>query len=183
MERLPDSNYVEKTLEGVEPKSGIKQPGFVFNQGEDVLLSFYLTYEGQPVTFNDWHLEAYIKKSTHAANVLWKGVPDLGIFKKEKDGYFYILMPSSASSYFLPGTYYLDVKGCQRLGRSGEAFDLTRTLLSATFNIRLTASSPHPTLKPIASTEVQFDPQTREVTITRTSVELTQPPGVDITAI
>lgn len=181
--RLPDTYYTEQTLNGIEPKTGIKRQSPTFNQGEDVLISFYLNYQGAPVVTDDWRLDVVVKKSPAAKNVLWHGIMNFGLYKTESPGFYKMVIPAPITSLFLPGTYYMDVKGIQKFNKGHEARDLTRYLLSTTFNLRLTAASPNPTLRPMSAIEFVVDPETGDTTIKITTVEPTLPESTDISVL
>lgn len=184
MYRLPDAYYTEQMLDGITPFTGYKQPSPSFNQGEDIGLSFFVNYEGKPLNKLDWNLRGVIKKSVHAENVLWQAIPEVSLFEKESTpGYYYFVMPGAISGQFLPGIYFFDLLGTQKVGHGPDHLDRTRVLLSATFNIELSASSPNPKLKNTSVTEVNFDPGSLQVTYKRTTVENTGPDGVDISLI
>jgi hypothetical protein len=182
--RLPDFYYTSQILDGTEPKDGIKQPSPSFPQGDDIVLSFYINYNGMPIITSEWALEAIVKKNPGAATVLWRGILGVGLWEKEGiPGYFSIIMANDVSAQFLAGTYYLDIKGVQKIGTGENVRDLTVTLLSTTFNIYLTASSPSPKLRPGMVTSVTVDAPSGVVTVSRTSVEPTLPDSTDTTAL
>lgn len=187
MQTLPDSNYKTYKIPGYPENRGLLQASPMFSQGEDILIAFYLSVDNVPVTDENYDLELIIKKSPFAGNILWKGLLNSGLYRQQLNGwipgYYYMLMPASASSLFLPGTYYLDVKAKEKLGTGKETRDLTFVVLSATFNIQLSAASPNPKLKASSVIESVFDPEDRTRTYTITSVEETMPDSTDITKI
>ncbi len=166
-------------LDGYPVQQGVRDQSPRFYQGEDVRLSFYLNYNGAPVDTDKHHLEAIVKKSPSAVNVLWKGRLNDGLYHKKAKGDFYILMPDSASSLFLPGTYYLDIKLSEKSGEGEDVTDITAIILSTTFTLELTAASPNPKLAANKSEEVSYDASTGITTIKITSVEPTLPKHTD----
>jgi len=181
MQRLKDTYYTDKYLDGNISQTGIKQESPKFFQGEDIRLSFYLNYNGVPVSEQKYIIEAIVKKSPIAKNILWKGVLGNGLYKTDVNGNFYILMPAAASALFLPGAYYFDAKIMEKVGSGNDVKDLTVVVLSDMFNIELSAASPNPGLRPSKSEESSYDPETGITTVTITSVEPTLPLGTDIT--
>lgn len=174
-EQLPDY------LPNVAPRYGLKQLPQSFAQGEDGLINFELSFDDKPLKLDEWTLTAMVKKNVHAANVLWQ--VDFGQHFYYDSGHkiYTMVLPSVASSLFLPGTYHLTVKGKQKTGTGGKV-DRTVTLATLMFEIILDAASPNPKLSAETVTEVAFDPETGIYRITRSTVEPTVPKYVDISS-
>lgn len=182
--RLPDTYYTTTMLDGNPASTGIKQPPPQFYQGEDVVFKIYLTLDGEVLTPEKHIIEVIIKKNQYADNILWKGVLGDGLYPRldDKDGYYLIWMPSSATSTFLPGTYLMDIKSTDKLGAGEGAKDRTVRVSQTLFNIDLSAMSPNPKLAPSSVVEVSYDPNTGITTTTYTGVELTVPKPVPTTS-
>lgn len=182
MIRLPDSNYTDKLLDGTQEQTGFKQLTPAFSQGTDVDLRFTLQYNGKPISITDWDLKAIVKKNVYAVNILWLAPLGTGLYNQEDNlGVFRLIMPAEISSLFLPGTYFLEVRGKQKVGKLDSHKDLTVTLMTAAFSIELSPGSPNPTLHATSNREVSFNPETGYTLTTYTNVEPTMPAPVDTT--
>ena len=179
MHRLKHTYYTDKLLDGYVSQDGVRSRSPKYYQGEDIKLAFYLDYNGVPVSEDKYIIEVFVKKSQSANNVLWKAVIGNGLYRKGKEGDFYILLPASASSKFLPGVYYLDVKITEKIGEGDDVKDLSLVLLSTTFTLELGASSPNPKLAANKVEETSYDPSTGITTIKITTVEPTLPKHTD----
>lgn len=179
MHRLKNVFYTDKLLDGYVSQDGVRSESPRFYQGEDLKLAFYLDYNGQPVTEEKYQLEAIVKKSPAAQNILWKGYQGTGLYNNGKAGDYYILIPSTITSNFLPGTYYFDVKLSEKVGEGDAVRDLSFVILSSTFTLELSAGSPYPKLAAHRIEERSYDPSTGITTITITSVEPTLPKATD----
>jgi hypothetical protein len=171
-------------LDGTLQQQGIKQATVQFSQGSDVNFAFYVGYNGAPVTSDKWDLEVIVKKNVHAQNILWKAHLHSGLYVKDGiPGFYYIILPAEATATFLPGTYFVEVRGKQKIGKGEPMKDLTVPLANYTFGIELTAGSPNPKLRPHSESEVSVDPATGITISRKTSVEPTVPDPVDTTQI
>lgn len=171
----PDIKDLPNYLPGIPRQYGLKQPSPKFSQGEDIVIRLNPLYEGKAIEDDKWALQAFIKKGPKAVNILWTGKEHAGLFKDDKG--WYIHLPSDASSYFLPGTYHLVVKGRQLIGTEFpvlQNFELQYTF----FEIVITPSSPNPKLRAETIIETTYDPETGIWTIKRTSVEPTEPDAI-----
>jgi len=140
MKRI-ENHYTEVSVhEGHE--SPPRLPNTSIIQGEDLLLSFYLRYETIPVKAGEWILEATVKSSTELP-VLWCGVENIGIFKKDNSEEYHISISGDDTIGFKPGTYYLYVKGVKRGDER-----LSIVLLSTSFNVRKSVGSMKLDYKP-----------------------------------
>jgi hypothetical protein len=179
MHRLNHIYYTDKLLDGYVSQDGVRSQSPRFYQGEDLKLSFYLNYKGQPVTGEKYTLEVIVKKSPAAQNILWKGYLENGLYNNEAAGDFHVLIPSTITSNFLPGIYYLDVKLQEKVGEGDAIRDVSLIILSTTFTLELSAGSPFPKLAAHRTEERTYDPATGITTITITSVEPTLPKHTD----
>lgn len=154
LERLPDQYYTQVPLDGVEQRWGIKQPGPVVPQGEAANFTFYLAYEGEPVTFDNWTLEVVVKKSKAAYNVHWRGVKDMGITMADNQvpGYLKITIPAEDQADSKAGTYYVDVIGTKAPTADRGSFVVK--LMSFNYNLRYEVMSAKPEN---ASVEINFE--------------------------
>ena len=178
---MNDPEYLPDYLPGVAPRYGLKQLPQSFAQGEDGLVNFELSFNDKPLKLEDWTLKAMVKKNVHAANILWQVDFGQHFYYDAGHGIYTMVLPSAASSLFLPGTYHLSVKGKQKTGTGGHV-DRTVTLATTLFEITLDAASPNPKLSAETVTEVAYDPETGIYKITRTTVEGTVPKYVDISS-
>ncbi len=182
MQTLPESNHSTYVIPGVSELTGVYQDAPMFDQGEDVILYFRLTVDKEPLTVEKYELEAVVKKHPSASNILWKGLLNVGLYTGTTAGYYYVLMPSSASGLFLPGLYYLDIKATEKKGTGKLVKDVTFTAASYMFSLKLSAGSPNPQLRPSVVIEVAYNPLEQVHTYTVSKVEPTLPTVVDITA-
>jgi hypothetical protein len=168
-------------LPNIPAMYGIKQPAPEYSQGNDVVLEFELYFNGVPIIdLSGWKLEAFVKKSLKAQNILWKAELNYHFYQKDKrTNVFCVRIPADASSFFLPGDYYLSVVGTQRIG-TGDLFDRKVTLHNAMFELVLDASSPNPRLSNSGVTAVIFDPLERKYTVTIEGTEPTEPDPVSL---
>ena len=183
MQRIKDIYYTDKMLDGNLPVEGIKQPSPQFYQGEDIRFSFYLSCNDVVVTPDKFNIEAILKKSPAATNILWKGVYNLGLYSvraDKPDGYYYLLMPAEVSSLFLPGTYHVDIKLTERLGSGSLIKDTVTFIPLGEIQIDLSSASPNPSLRANKITESTYDPTTGITTITVTRTEPTLPLPVNV---
>lgn len=180
-QRIPDSYVTFPDLVGSPMQLGIRQPSPVYPQGHDIVFHFYLNYNGKPIDLADWTLTGYVKKNVYAQNVLFKSASQNGIYPAGSPGYYYFLMPGNISGLFLPGLYYMEVVGVQKIGEGEFIKDITVSLMNTNFQIVLAPSSPNPKLASKVTSEVLYDPSTGQLIITQQSVEPTYPPVVDTT--
>lgn len=163
-------------LPGLPKQYGIKQPAPVALQGEDVVLTFPLK---QVIDTKLWtNFECHVKKNNYASNTLWLVKPGSGL--TVTSGEFRMVMPTAVSSLFLPGTYHVVLVGRQKPGE-GSPLDRTTVLGESMFEIQLSAGSPCPKLSGDVTVAIETDPDTGQVTITRTGVEPTVPLNADPT--
>lgn len=181
MIRLPDIYYTRQMLDTNPSQTGIYQPPPQFAQGEDVVFNVFLSIDGQPLTSENWLIEAFIKKNTYAGNILWNGLVGDGIVENFDSvvGQFQIWLPAADTATFLSGTYYIAVQITEKLGTGDGIKDRKLVLFQSVFNIGLAASSPNPKLTPSTVIEVSTDIESGITTITKTGVEPTLPHPVD----
>lgn len=180
MTRLPDTYFSGMTIPEQPYELSPKQPSPIVYQGEDAVFTVYLSYLGVPVSFDAHELSVIVKKNAWASNVLWEGIPLNGLYEEQgTPGYFKVVIPSSAISRFLPGTYSAAIVLKEKF--SSSANPVTRYILNFTFAVELSAASPNPKLKAATSTEAVVDLVDRTVSVTITSTEPTVPGHVNIT--
>jgi hypothetical protein len=146
MQRIPDSYYTKKILDGTTQYNSPKQESPKFFQGADIELSFYLNVEGQPVTLSKYDVYAVVKKSIYANTVLWQGdtFVNVGLREEQKDsGFFSILIPRSVNANWLPGTFYMDVVVEEKAGTVDRA-EKQLVVMQTDFQLLLSTTSPNP---------------------------------------
>jgi hypothetical protein len=175
MSELP--NY----LPGIPPMYGLKQPSPEFSQGTDVVVEFTVTVDGEPLNDpKDWVLEAFIKKSLKANNILWKCTLGYNLYQKEKSNTYFFRLPHQISAQFLPGSYVYAVIGTQKVG-TGAPFDRRLTFSEGTFDLTLDAGSPYPRLTGSNVKASFFDAATGKYIYQVESTERTEPNPIDLT--
>jgi hypothetical protein len=148
MQRIPDSYYTKKMLDGTPQYNSPKQESPKFFQGADIELAFYLNIEGQPVTLSKHDVYAVVKKSIYANAVLWQAdtFVNVGLREEIKDGgYFSVFIPRDVNSQWLPGTFYLDVVVEEKAGTVEHA-ERQLVVMQTDFQLLLSTSSPNPVL-------------------------------------
>lgn len=177
MFRLTDTYYTKQVLDGTPPiVLGVRQEAPLFKQGEDIKLFFYLNYNGSYVDLEKHELQLMLKKLPRAQNVLWSAKLNAGLFKVEGiPGYFYMLLPSEISSYFLPGSYYIDIVLTEKVGTGEAVRDTKQVIRSFMLEIDLGASSPNPKLKGIMLVSADYHHESGIWTIVTHSTEQTEP--------
>lgn len=146
--RFPDTYYSTAVMIGTPKEQGVKQRSPIFYQGTDIFLSFYLNYNGQPVSFEKHDLIVIVKKEVEASGILWQGVPGDGLFSTNIAGYFYILIPADITEHWVPGTYFFDVKLTEKIGQNQEySRNLTSVIMQNSFELLLSTTSPNPKLR------------------------------------
>lgn len=168
-------------LPGIPPMYGVKQPSPEFSQGNDVVLEFELWFNGEPlIDIKQWKLEAFVKKSLKANNVLWKAEIDHHLFQKDKrSNVFCLRIPADKTATFLPGNYFFAIVGTQHVG-SAAPFDRKVTLHQAMFDLILDAASPFPRLTNAMVTALYLDPTDRTYTLITETTEPTEPDPVSL---
>jgi hypothetical protein len=133
------------SIPGIPFERGTPNP-VLFYQGEDAVYDMYLHNAGAPVLVEDYEITATVKTSPRAANVIWQGSIDSGIFTNNDNlpGYYELWMPSAITSAMLAGTYYLDILVAEKMGKTGGRYDRKKVLLQTVFNIEYSNFSPAP---------------------------------------
>jgi len=138
--RISDISYTTNLPDVPEPTG--KPIPINFYQGEDIVINFYLTFNGEPVTEDKWDIVGTVKKNQYAQNVLWEAKINNGLYKQKPDGYYQVILPSEASATFLSGTYWLVVMIHEKSGEGPKDLDLV--VLNQPFSINYSAASPNP---------------------------------------
>lgn len=143
--KLKDINHVSPPIFGLASMEGEPLPP-AFDQGEDVLLEVHLRFNDVVISVEDWDLTAIVKKNKYAECTLWTGILNNGIYpgKDKAVGCYDIIVPSSVTSEFKMGTYWMDIKGQQKIGKGNGVRDLLIVLLTQPFTIDYSPASPNP---------------------------------------
>jgi len=160
--RLKDINHISPPIFGVPPMEGTPLPP-AFKQGEDVFLEVHLRLDDKPITIDNWDLSAILKQNKYAECPLWTGILNNGIYEGKDgktEGCYEIIIPSSVTSDLKMGTYWLDIKGHQKLGKSDGIRDFTMVFLTQPITIDYSPSSPNPGKALNSQTEEGTYPQT-----------------------
>jgi hypothetical protein len=141
--RLPDFYYTQTYFDGYPAPPGKPVPIEKYT-GEDIVFDVYLNYCGKPILTDDWDLTAVIKSNQYAHCTFWEGKLNSGIYKNPQEGYFKFFIPSEITEPALPGTYWLEVKGDQKLGRGDDIKDITIILFRVAFTLSHAVTNPDP---------------------------------------
>jgi hypothetical protein len=115
-----------------------------FCQGEDIIIDAVLYFLGKFVDLNTYSLSVILKTSLRAITPVWVGEISNGIYPVEQPGHFTIWIPSSITSEFTAGTYYLDIQLKEPLAAGAGPSDRVVQLVSYVFNLAYCAMSPKP---------------------------------------
>lgn len=182
MQRIPDTYYTNKMLDGNTQYNSPRQESPKFFQGEDIELSFYLNINGQPVSLEKYDVYAVVKKSVYATTVLWQAdtFTNVGLRKEgETPGYFSVWIPRILTSTWLPGTYYMDVLLEEKPGTVNRN-EQQLVVLQADFLLQLSTTSPNPkTGSPVQVQLISVDNE-RIRTFEISSPEQTMPPHLPL---
>jgi len=137
--------YTDYPLEGTPTQEGQYQPSPEYAQGNDIVMQMLLSYEDVPVDDTQWKLEVFVKRSVSANLIDVYATLNQGLFSESRRGLYTFIIPAATTSSLEPGLYFLTVRGTQKIG-TGKMKDVAVDLLSSSFNIVLTASSPYPTI-------------------------------------
>jgi hypothetical protein len=139
--RNPQSNSINipsltiDGIPGVPFERGIPNPD-TFYQGEDIVYDLFLYYEGDYVKAADYDVLVSVKTSPRASSAVWTGSIDNGVYPiPNNEGYFELWIPSTITSTFLAGSYYLDVLLQEQIGRGKGRYDRKYVLVRTAFNI------------------------------------------------
>lgn len=159
--RLPDIYYTRQPMDGYYEPPGKQEP-IQFYQGEDIVMEFYLQYEGENVLSADWNIEATVKSTPYTHDIVWTGVVNNGLYTDNNTpGFYKVIIPSHVMNEARSGTYWLDVMIREI---SGEGIkDLNILVLRQPFGFDYSASSPN--------------------TAVPRGLDFSYPPGVDITKL
>lgn len=140
MARLKDVYYTTQELDGTPEVPGHAVP-IDFFQGDDIILDVSLNFGDERITTDNWEIKGFVKKNRYANDLLWNAEVDNGLYKKEVPGFYRFLIPSEATSRFVPGTYWLTVT--VKSMKDNEVKDITLTILDQPFSINASAASPY----------------------------------------
>jgi hypothetical protein len=159
--RLPDIYYTRQPMDGYYEPPG-KQAPIQFYQGEDIVLEFYLEYEGDVVLPADWKISAIIKQNPYTTDIVWTGELNNGVYtESSKPGYYKVIVASDVMSNLPSGTYWLDIMIHEISG--DDIKDLNVLVLRQPFGFDYSAASPH--------------------TVAEKSINESYPPHVNITKL
>jgi hypothetical protein len=141
---MPTSTLVLDGIPGIPFERSMPNPD-LFYQGEDIVYDMFLFHDGQPVSAKDYDIQVYIKTSPRAQELAWEGSIDNGIYAVPNDsGYYELWIPSSITSGFYAGTYYVNVQIQERVGSGKGRYDRKYVLLQTYFSLDYSNFSPSP---------------------------------------
>lgn len=178
------NNYdLPEYLNGIPAQYGLKQPNVVGYQGFTLSLYGTLKVNSRLINPANWIIEGVVKKNLGAECVLLQIKPGNNLILSPEPllGHYRLIIPATSTAEFIPGTYWVGIKGKQRTG-TGNVIDSTELLDQQLFEIQLAANSPNPRLTSETTTVTTYDPETGIYTVTTTKTEPTLPPSVNIEA-
>jgi hypothetical protein len=140
--RLPDTFYSKVPLDGYYEPPGQQAP-VQFYKGENIVFDIYLNYENKPVTNEDWDIEAIVKSSVYANDVIWNGKTLTGIFEHPDHvkGYYHIIIEADKTCNWLIGTYWMDIIIHQKSNNTVDIKDKHAIIVRQPFSFDYSAAS------------------------------------------
>lgn len=140
---MPASTMGIDGVPGIPFERGLPNPD-LFYQGEDVVYDIFL-FNGEPVSSEIYDVLVLVKTSPRAYQIVWQGSLDNGVYPTPNEsGYYEVWIPSSVTTAFFAGTYYLDVLIREKLGSGKGRFDRKYLALQTNFNIEYSNFSESP---------------------------------------
>lgn len=179
LHRFPDSYFTTTQMLGTIDSSQLVESAPYFSQGTDIELFMYLLIDDAPLDFNIYDIEILVKKNEQSGNLMWysKYSDETYITKVSSiPGYYKVRIPSVATTGFIAGLYYIDVKATEKIAVDG--VPRVYIVASNTFGIKLSAASPNPLLAITDATELVYDGINRPSGTTSITTTIPQTPDI-----